>query len=184
MNRAAEYVQLTDKTEKRFVGISKKLRTAYNLCCSNEAITESERNHIHFYFAIKAIIHKLTVGDAPDTAKMNEKVREMIQEALISERIEEIFKLDKNNPKNNADIFSDEYMAKIARIKLPNTKIKMFQKLLAMAIDDFKKVNKIKGIDFSKKLKKLIEIYNERKEGMALANDVLDDVARAICKPI
>ncbi len=177
LNRSAEYVQLTDKIEKRFVGITKKLRTAYNLCCSNEAITESERNYIHFYFAIKSIIHKLTIGDAPDTAKMNERVREMIQEALLSEGVEEVFKLDKNNPKNNADIFSDEYMAKIARIKLPNTKIKMFQKLLAMAIDDFKKVNKIKGIDFSKKLKKLIEIYNERKEGMALANDVLDDVA-------
>ena len=40
-----------------------------------------------------------------------------------------------------------------------------------------KKVNRIKGVDFSKKLKKLVEIYNERREGAALANDVLDDVA-------
>ena len=75
------------------------------------------------------------------------------------------------------EIFSDEYMAKIDKIKLPNTKIKLLQQLLKKAIDEFKKVNKIKGVDFSKKLKNLVELYNERKEDLALANDVLEDVA-------
>ena len=80
------------------MAIVKKLRSAYNLCCSSEDISLIERDNIHYYFAIKSIIHKLTVGEAPDTAQMNEKVRQMIQEALISEGIEEIFKLDKNDP--------------------------------------------------------------------------------------
>ena len=62
--------------------------------CSSEAISQTERDYIHFYFAIKAIIHKLTKGDAPDTAQMNDQVRKMIEEALISEGVEEIFKLD------------------------------------------------------------------------------------------
>jgi type I restriction enzyme R subunit len=174
---AAEYVQITDKIEKRFIALAKKLRLAYDLCCTSELINNAERDHIHFYIAIKSILYKLTKGDAPDTAQMNNRVRQMIHEALISEGVEEIFALDKNDPKNNADIFSDEYMAKIDKIKLPNTKIKLLQKLLSMAINEFKKVNKIKGIDFSKRLKKLVEIYNERKESIALANDVLNDVA-------
>ena len=177
LNRAVEYVQLTDDMEKRFVAITKKLRSAYSLCCSSDAITETERDYIHFYFAVKAILHKLTKGDAPDTAQMNEKVRQMIQEALISEGVEEIFKLDKNDQNIDDDIFSDEYLAKIAKIKLPNTKIKLLQKLLAKAISEFKKTNKIKGVDFSKKLKALIELYNERKENTAFAEDVLNDVA-------
>jgi type I restriction enzyme, R subunit len=108
---------------------------------------------------------------------MNEKVRQMIQEALISEGVEEIFKLDKNDPKNNADLFSDEYIAKIEKIKLPNTKIKLLQKLLARAIDEFKKVNRIQGVDFSKRLKKLVEVYNERKDFQTMQSDVLEDVA-------
>ena len=145
--------------------------------CSSEEISDTERDYIHFYFAIKAIIHKLTIGDAPDTAQMNDKVRQMIQEALISEGVEEIFKLDKNDPKNKVNIFSDEYMAKIDKIKLPNTKIKLLQKLLSQAIDEFKKVNRIKGVDFTKKLKKLVELYNERKDFQVLQSDVLDDVA-------
>jgi len=177
LNRAAEYAQLTDELEKRFIERVKKLRSAYDLCCSSEDISEEERDHIHFYFAIKAIIHKLTKGDAPDTAQMNDRVRKMIEEALISDGVEEIFKLDKNDPKNNADIFSDEYMEKIDKIKLPNTKIKLLQKLLSKAIDDFKKINRIKGIDFSKKLKKLVEVYNERKDFDIFQSHVLDDVA-------
>lgn len=177
LNNAAEFAQLTEDMEKRFMGVVKKLRSAYNLCCSSEKISHAERDYIHFYFAIKAIIHKLTIGEAPDTAQMNDRVREMIKEALISEGVEEIFKLDKNDPKKNVDIFSDEYLAKIEKIKLPNTKIKLLQKLLTQAIDEFKKVNRIKGVDFTKKLKKLVELYNERKDFQVLQSDVLDDVA-------
>lgn len=177
LNRSAEFIQITADLENRFVSITKKLRSAYDLCCASEKITQRERDYIHFYFAIKSIIHKLTKGDAPDTAQMNERVRQMIQEALISEGVEEIFKLDKNKPEDNADIFSDEYLAKIEKIKLPNTKIKLLQKLLAKAIDEFKKTNRIKGVDFSKKLKKLIELYNERKDFDVFQSHVLDDVA-------
>ena len=177
LNRGVEFVQLTDELEKRFVNLTRKLRSAYNLCCNSDAISHTERDHIHFYLAIKAILHKLTKGDAPDTAQMNEQVRKMIVEALISEGIEEIFKLDESDPKNNLDIFSEDYMAKIDKIKLPNTKIKLLQKLLSRAISEFKKTNRIKGIDFSQKLRKLVELYNERKDFEVFKSDVLDDVA-------
>jgi type I restriction enzyme R subunit len=96
LNRAAEYTQLTEEIEKRFMAIVKKLRSAYDLCCNSEDISEEERDYVHFYFAIKAIIHKLNKGDAPDTAQMNDRVRIMIQEALISDGVEEVFKLDQN----------------------------------------------------------------------------------------
>ncbi|MGC6580851.1 MAG: type I restriction enzyme endonuclease domain-containing protein, partial [Akkermansiaceae bacterium] len=67
------------------------------------------------------------------------------------------------------DIFEDDYLAKIEKIKLPNTKIKLLQKLLKKAIDDFKKVNRLKGIEFAKKFTALVQQYNERSE-----KDVLD----------
>jgi type I restriction enzyme R subunit len=178
LNKGAEYVQISAKIEKRFMAIARKLRYSYKICSASEAITQSERNHIHFYLAIASIVYKLTKGNAPDTAQMNEKVREMIKEALLSEGIEEIFKIGDNKSTKDVDIFSDEYMAKIDKIKLPNTKIKLLQQLLKKAIDEFKKVNKIKGIDFTKRFKALVDKYNERKESLALANDVLEDVAQ------
>lgn len=176
LNKGAEFVQITEEIEKRFMKLVRKLRTAYKLCNTSEAITEKEREFIHFYFAIAAIIHKLTIGEAPDTAQMNDKVREMIKEAIISEGVEEIFKLGDNGNKD-IDIFSDEHLAIIERIKLPNMKVKLLQKLLKEAIDRVTKVNKMVGIDFSQKMKKLVKIYNERKESEAFAEDVLDDVA-------
>ena len=182
LNRASEYVQLTAEIEKRFMAMAKKLRSAYSLCCSSEDISSVERDYIHFYFAVRAIIHKLTKGEAPDTAQMNERVQKMIEEAIISEGIEEIFKLGEGKNDGKEDIFSDEYMAKIDKIKLPNTKIKLLQTLLAKAIEDYKKVNKIKGVDFSKKLKRLIDVYNERKEFEVFQSEVLDDVADQFAK--
>lgn len=182
LNRAAEYVQLTAEIEKRFMAMVKKLRSAYSLCCSSEDISSIERDYIHFYFAVRAIVHKLTKGEAPDAAQMNERVQKMIEEAIISEGVEEIFKLGEGKNDGKEDIFSDEYMAKIDKIKLPNTKIKLLQTLLAKAIEDYKRVNKIKGVDFSKKLKKLVDVYNERKEFDVLQSEVLEDVAHQFAK--
>lgn len=39
----------------------------------------------------------------------------------------------------SVDIFSDEYLDKINAIQLPNTKIKVLQRLLSQAIDEYKK---------------------------------------------
>ncbi|MEQ9546824.1 MAG: DUF3387 domain-containing protein [Marinobacter sp.] len=50
-------------------------------------------------------------------------------------------------------------LAKIEKIKLPNTKINLLQQLLAKAIEDFKRVNKAGGVDFSKQLQALVEKY-------------------------
>lgn len=98
----------------------------------------------------------------------------MIHEAIISEGVEEIFKLGEENDKE-VDIFEADYLAKIDKIKLPNTKIKLLQKLLAKAIDAFKQVNRVKGIEFSKKMQQLVEKYNERKEADVLRSEVLEE---------
>ena len=82
LNKAAEFVQLSKEIEKRFMTISKKMRSAYKICTSSDALSQKERDYIHFYSAIAAIVHKLTKGNAPDTARMNERVREMIKQNI------------------------------------------------------------------------------------------------------
>jgi type I restriction enzyme R subunit len=179
LNLAAEFVQLTDKIEKRVMFLVKRLKAAYDICSGSDAFTESERDHVHFYLAVRSIVAKLTKGDAPDSAQMNAKVREMISAALQSDGIEEIFKLGEDGA-SEIDIFGDDYLAKIEKVKLPNTKIKLLQQLLKRAIDDFKKVNKIKGVDFTKQFQDLVNRYNERDEKDTLRSEVLDDFAGEI----
>lgn len=175
LNMAVEFVQKTKELETRFMGLVKRLKAAYDICAGSEKLTQAERDYTHFYLAIRSIVFKLTKGNALDTAQMNTKVREMIKNALASEGVEEIFKMgDETN--SQQDIFDEDYLAKIDKIKLPNTKIKLLQQLLAKAIGEIKKVNKVKGVDFSKKMEGLVSRYNERK-GDVLRGEVYEEMA-------
>lgn len=178
LNMAAEFALLTNEIEKRFMYLVKRLKTAYDICSGSEDISEDEKDIIHFYLAVRSIVFKLTKGNAPDTAQMNSKVKEMIQAALQSDGVEEILKIGEGES-SEENLFDDDYLAKIEKIKLPNTKIKLLQQLLLKAISDFKKVNKTKGIDFSKKMEALVLAYNERK-GDTLRSEVLDGFANEI----
>ena len=130
------------------------------------------------WLAVRSIVYKLTKGEAPDTVQMNAKVRIMIAEALKSDGVEEIFKLGEGQ--GEIDIFDDNYLKKISKIKLPNTKIMMLQKMLAKAIGDMKKVNLSQGIDYTQRFKALVEKYNERKEDDVLVSEVLEDFSDEI----
>ena len=174
LNRAVEYVQLSEELETRFMAAVKRMKQAFNLCSSSDKLTDREKDYIHFYCAVRSILFKLTKGDAPDIAQMNARVREMLEGAIQSDGIEELFETGKHI---NVDIFSDEYMDKINAIQLPNTKIKILQRLLSQAIDEFRKVNKIMGLEFADRLKRVVDEYNNRRKDEAYANEVLDDVA-------
>lgn len=179
LNRAVEYVQLSEELEMRFMAAVKRLKQAFNLCSASEKITDKEKDYIHFYCAVRSVLFKLTRGDAPDIAQMNARVRELLEGAIQSDGIEDLFETGKHI---SIDIFSDEYIDKINAIQLPNTKIKILQRLLTQAIDEFKKVNKIMGIEFADRLKQIVDEYNNRRRDEAYANEVLDDVAEQLAK--
>ena len=174
LNRAVEYVQLSEELETRFMAAVKRMKQAFNLCTASDKFTDKDKDYIHFYCAVRSILFKLTKGEAPDIAQMNARVREMLEGAIQSDGIEELFETGKHI---NVDIFSDEYMDKINAIQLPNTKIKILQRLLSQAIDEFRKVNKIMGMEFADRLKRVVDEYNNRRRDEAYANEVLDDVA-------
>lgn len=179
LNRAVEYVQLSEELETRFMAAVKRMKQAFNLCSSSEKLSDEDKDYIHFYCAVRSILFKLTKGDAPDIAQMNARVREMLEGAIQSDGIEELFETGKHI---SVDIFSDEYMDKINAIQLPNTKIKILQRLLSQAIDEFRKVNKIMGVEFADRLKRVVDEYNNRRRDEAYANEVLDDVAEQLAQ--
>ena len=174
LNMAAEYVQVTEAFEKRFMFLAKRMKAAYDICVGSDELTQDERDHVHFYLAVRSIVFKLTKGDAPDLVQMNARVQQMIAEALASDGVEEIFKMGQGDTAE-VDIFDPDYLAKIAKIKLPNTRIKLLQQLLAKAIEEFRKVNRLKGVDFSKQFKALVDRYNDRSEQDILRSEVLEE---------
>ena len=183
LNMAAEFVQQTKDSETRFMGLVQRLKAAYDICAGSEQLTQAERDCTHFYMAVRSIVFKLTKGNAPDTAQMSARVREMIKDALQSDGVEEIFKMGETN-ESGQGIFDEDYLAKIDKIKLPNTKIKLLQQLLAKMIGEIKKVNKVKGINFSKKMEALVNEYNNRDKNDIFRSEVFEEMAEQLTNMI
>ena len=179
LNRAAEFAQQTKEAETRFMDLVKRLKAAYDICVGSEQLTQHERDYVHFYIAIRSIIFKLTKGNTPDVTQMNARVRAMIQNALQSDGVEEILKMGEE-AESEQDIFDEEYLAKIDKIKLPNTKIKLLQHLLSKAIGELRKVNRMKGIDFSNRMKLLVDKYNDRTANDIFRSEVYEDMAEQL----
>ena len=175
LNKAVEYIQTSEENEKRFMASVKRLKQSFNLCSSSDAISKSERDLINFYVAVRSIIFKLTKGTAPDITTMNNHVLQMIQEAILSNGVEELFSVGKNIHEN---LFSPEYLQKINNIQLPNTKIKILQQLLKQMIDEYKKTNKIKALEFGEHLQKIVDLYNSRHDDFS--TQVLDEVTKKL----
>lgn len=180
LKSAVEFVQGTKDLEDRFMAATKRLKDAFNLCVGGDELTNAERDKIHFYFAVRSVLYKYTKGDAPDTAQMNAHVSRMVEEALQAEGVTELFVVGKDTKRVEEYIFGDEYLAKINRIPFINTKIKILQRLLKKAIEEYRKVNKIKGVDFSRRMNAVVDLYNARRNDKAFANEVLDDIAEQL----
>ena len=180
LKRAAEFVQSTEKMQNLFMGHVRKLKSAFNLCSNHDDISDKEREDIHFFTGVRSIVYKLTKGDAPDVTQMNKRVSQMLQEALQSEGVEEVAQV--NADAKDLDLLSEDYMARLEKLQLPNTKVKLMEKLLRTVITEFKKVNKMKGVDFTKRLNELVNRYNDRSDNAIFAQEVLDEVAKQMAE--
>jgi len=179
LNNSADFVLRSNKFEKTYMDLSKRLKSAYDICVGSSELNQSDKDKIHYYLAVRTIVFKITTGGAPDVDQMNTRVRELVKDALLSDGVEEIFKLGESSD-GEIDIFDDDYLAKLEVIKQPNTKLQLLQQLLAKAIGEFKKTNKVKGVDFSKQFQSLVEKYNERDEQDVLRSEVLSDFSEEI----
>ena len=177
LNESAEFVQKTKDLEYRFMSNVLRLSKAFNLCNSKNDFTDYELDLIHYYKAVRSVLFKLTHGDAPDTDTMNAHVQKMLEDAIKSEGVEEVFSTDTSVNAEAVDLFSDDYLTRISRIKLPNTKIKILTQLLKKKVDEFKKVNKIKAKTFEERLKAIVNDYNSRMSDVDYIKGILDNVA-------
>ncbi|MGX9360430.1 type I restriction endonuclease subunit R [Pantoea ananatis] len=179
LNISADFALRTKKFEKTFMALTKRLKSAYDICVGSSELTKTLKDNIHYYLAVRTIVFKITTGNAPDIEQMNHKVRELVKNALISDGVEEIFKLGENKS-GELDIFDNDYLAKLEMVKQPNTRLQLLQQMLAKAIGEFKKTNKVKGVDFTKKMNVLVEKYNERDEKDVLRSEVINDFSNEI----
>src|SRR5699024_3287340 len=132
LNEAAEFIQISKKTQKDLMGLTRRLKAAYNICFPSGELTDEEISLGQFYLAVRSILNKQTRGNAPDAENMNEVVEKMVADAIQFTGVENI--IDDNK---TIDIFSEDFVEQLDQVKLPITKFNALLKLLKKAINDY-----------------------------------------------
>ena len=88
---------------------------------------------------------------------MNIVVEEMFENAINCIDIENIA-----DDKKQINLFSDEFLEELDTIKFPITKFNALLKLLKIAISTYSKTNKMKALEFDKRLITVVEKFNNR----------------------
>lgn len=169
LNLAVEYVQVIKDIETRFMGISRRMKSAYSIVYPSGELSDNEISKAQFYLAVRSIIYKQTKGNAPDAEVMNSAVEKMVKNAISFSGVENIINEDKT-----LDFFSEDFIKQLKAIKLPISKFNALLKLLKKAISAYGKVNKVKSIEFDERLKKVVEEYNNR-DKLVFTSDVVED---------
>ena len=178
LNDAAEYVQCDKEMQARFMGLSKRLKSAYQIVFPSGELSEIEIAKAQFYMAIRSIIYKQTIGDAPDAEIMNGVVEEMVRKAITCTGVENIF-----DDHNSIDLFSDEFLKELDKVKMPITKFNALIKLLRKAIVSYGRTNKAKALEFDERLKRVVEAYNNR-DMIVYTSEVVADFMDGLCDKI
>ena len=149
--------------------LSRKMKAAYNIVFPSGELIESEVSKAQFYLAIRSIIYKQTIGDAPDAEIMNQVVEGMVRKAISCTGVENIVDEDKS-----FDLFGEDFEKRLNAVKMPITKFNALIKLLRKAIISYGRVNKIKSIEFDERLRKVVELYNTR-DKLVFTSEVVAD---------
>lgn len=177
LNRGAEYVQRTHEMEERFMYHSRRMKLAYEIVYPSGELSDDEAETAQFYMAVRSIIYKQTKGTSPDTETMNKHVQTMIENAIASTGVEDII----NNEK--LDLFDEGFIDELNQLGMPITKYNALLKLLGRAIDQYGRTNKVKAIEFSKRLEKVVDAYNNRDKQIfvsAVTSDFIDSLSDEI----
>lgn len=169
LNNAAEYIQSGKELQTRFMGLSRRLKSAYTICFLSGELTDAETAKAQFYLAIRSIIYKQTKGDAPDAETMNRVVEDMVRDAIACTGVENI--VDENK---QIDLFSENFLDELKKVKMPITRFNALLKLLRKAITAYGRTNKVKAIAFDERLKQVVDAYNSR-DKLIFTSEVVAD---------
>lgn len=165
LQKGMEFVQMTEERETRFMGLAQRMKKAFDICVGDPRITDTEMFRLHFYCSIRSAIIKITHGERPDAERMNEEVKKLVDACIA------VMDDQDEGEMTKTEIFSEAYLKKIQGIPYKNTKFKMLLELLRKAIKKYSRTNKYKAEEFSKRMKDLVDKYNNRDGQILISND-------------
>ena len=147
--------------KKRFLDVMASLRSAYTLCGTlDEAKAYSKE--IAFFDAVKNAISKFTTVDKRRTdEEKNSALKQIIDNAIIADGVDDIFKLV-GLDKPNIGLLSAEFMEDVANFKEKNLAVELLERLLRDEIKARMKTDVVSEKKYSDRIMETLRKYHNR----------------------
>lgn len=176
---AANHILGLDDGKKRYQDEVLSLTKAFSLCGTLDE-AKAHKEEIAFFQAVKAVIQK--AGTATPTKKdPNKAIKQIIDNALISEGVEDIFSLV-GLEKPNIGILSDEFLEDVANMPHKNLAVELLERLLRDDIKAKTRNNVVQEKKFSDRLQATLGKYHNRAIETAKVIEELIQMAKDFAK--
>ena len=161
IQEGTDFVLKDEKLTKDFMEVTRIIKNAYVIVLG--ILDTNKKVEINYYLAIRHFIQKLEYSKSPySLTKINERVSELLAEAIIGDEVKVLTKVEDEEDSNIWDLLKEEKIKELRNSNKPHVFIKILEKLLSRAIKEYKKYNLIKSQEYSEKLRRLLQKYNSR----------------------
>ena len=160
IQEGTQFVLEDKKREDAFMSeLSLTIKQAFVVC--GGIATKEEKNDVYYYLAIRSYILKLrTRVGTVSTKEMNEFVSGLLADAIKGDEVKVLTK--GTDSVNVIDLLSNEKIEELRKKNPPLVFVEIVKKLLERAIAESRKNNFFKSQEYSKRLRKILERYNDR----------------------
>lgn len=157
-----QFVLFDKEREKQFMDdLSISIKQAFVAC--GGIVTEEEKNDVYYYLSIRSYILKLRTNPViVSVSDMNNYVTSLLADAVQGDEVKVLTKQD--DSVNVIELLSPEKIEKLRKSNPPLVFVQIARELLERAIAESRKNNYLKSQEYSKRLRKILEKYNDRDE--------------------
>jgi len=158
---SANHILGLEDGKKRFLDTVLAITKAFALCGTLDEAHEYKKE-IAFFSAIKAAITKATTVDKKRTdEEKNSALKQILDQAVIAEGVEDIFKLA-GLEKPNIGLLDDAFMEDVRNMKDRNFAVELLEKLLRDEIRSHTHNNVVQEKNFKDRLLETLRKYRNR----------------------
>lgn len=182
---AANHILSLEDGKKRFMDTVLAITKAFALCGTLDEAHEYKKE-IAFFSAVKAVITKATTVDSKRTEEeRNSALKQILDQAVIAEGVDDIFKLA-GLDKPNIGLLDDHFMEDVRNMKDRNFAVELLEKLLRDEIRSNTRNNVVQEKNYSDRLIETLRKYRNRaietaqviEELIQMAKDFQDAIKR------
>ena len=160
IQEGTQFILEDKKREEIFMSdLSITIKQAFVVC--GGIVTRDEKKDIYYYLAIRSYILKLRTREGTvSTKEMNEYVSKLLADAIKGDEVKVLTK--STDSINVIDLLSKDKIEELRKQNPPLVFVEIVKKLLERAISESRKYNYFKSQEYSKRLRKILEKYNNR----------------------